>query len=214
MLSGAPEDFPSGPADLPSQETGRLVRAARDGDVSGFAGLYERIAPSLHTWAELRIRPALRARLEPSDVVQEVWCRAWRKMPSFDPEATPFRPWIFRIAKNVLLEAFRLMERQSGGPATPGPTTRLFLLENLPDDATAISRRMARDENLAAFGEMLRSLDEDEQKLVLHCGLEGMTHEEVAGRMNLSADAVAKRWQRLRASLFVRGLPVGLFLVV
>ena len=213
MQSGPTDDHAdSGPPT--ASATGPLVRRAREGDVSSFARLYERIAPSLHTWADLRIRPALRVRLEPSDVVQEVWCRAWRQMPSFDPEATPFRPWIFRIAKNVLLEAFRLLERQAGGGGAPGPTTRLFVLENLPDDATAISRRMARDENLASFGEMLRKLDEDDQKLVVHCGLEGLTHKEVAGRLNLSADAVAKRWQRLRTRLHERGLPEELFLEV
>ncbi len=191
---------------MPQDLTRQLVSAARAGDLASFARLYERIAPAVHTWAELRLRPAMRTRVEPADIVQEVWCRAWSALPKLEPE-TPFRPWIFRIAKNVLLEALRLAQGAGEGPGTPGPTTRLFALENLPDDATAISQRVARDEELAAFAALVRSLDEEERALVLHCGLEGLSYREVALRLGISADAVAKRWQRLRARLFERGLP-------
>jgi RNA polymerase sigma-70 factor (ECF subfamily) len=192
-------------------ETRRLVRAAREGDISSFARLYDRIAPAVHTWADLRLRPSLRARCEPADIVQEVWCRAWRSLDKLDPD-TPFRPWIFRIAKNVLLEALRHAQGAAEGQGSPGPTTRLFALENLPDDATAISLRVARDGELQAFATLVRSLDEEDRALVLHCGLEGLGYREVATRLEISVEAVAKRWQRLRARLLERGLPRVVFL--
>lgn len=183
-----------------------MARAARGGDVESFGALYESIAPALVAWAELRIRPALRARLEPQDLAQEVWFRAWRALTRFDPERGSFRAWVFQIAKNVLLEAFRSL-REPTRPGSPGPTTKLFALQNLPDSATAISRRMARDETLRDFAEMVRGLEEDEQKLVLHCGLEGLPYREAAGRMGISDEALAKRWQRLRGRLVERGIP-------
>ena len=40
-----------------------------------FEALYTNVTPTLYAWAELRIRPSLRARLEPQDLVQEVWLR-------------------------------------------------------------------------------------------------------------------------------------------
>ena len=33
------------------------VRSARNGDAGDFARLYEHIAPAVHTWAALRLRP-------------------------------------------------------------------------------------------------------------------------------------------------------------
>ena len=91
-------------------DTRELARQAHSGDSARFAELYERIAPSLYTWAELRIRPELRQWVDPGDVVQEVWCRAWRVFGTFDAATGSFRFWVFRIAKNVLMEAFRKLD--------------------------------------------------------------------------------------------------------
>jgi RNA polymerase sigma factor (sigma-70 family) len=190
-----------------SSPTLAWVRAAQGGDVASFTRLYEQLAPALLTWADLRIRPAQRAHVEPMDLVQEVWYRAWRQLPDFAAESVPFRLWIFRVAKNVLLEVVRQAQRGGGGRAGAGPTTRMFALNNLPDSVTAVSKRMVRDESLASFRARIEQLAEEERKLVLHCGLEGLPHKEVAERMGLGVEAVTKRWQRLRARLVDGGLP-------
>lgn len=175
-----------------------LARGAKRGEEGRFAELYERIAPAVHAWATLRIRPEMRGQVDPEDVVAEVWCRAWKAFAKFDVEGASFRAWVFQIAKNVMLEAFRKAQRAAPGGAGAGPSTRLFQLQNVPDSATEVSRRMARDEGLQALLEWAKGLEEDEQKLFLHCGLEGMSYAEVAERMQLEYDTVAKRWQKLR----------------
>lgn len=177
-------------------KTRDLARAAQRGEEGRFAELYERIAPAVHAWASLRIRPEMRGQVDPEDVVAEVWCRAWKAFDEFDPEAASFRPWVFRIAKNVMLEAFRKAQRASASDV--GPSTRIFQLQNVPDSATEISRRVARHEGLQAMLRWAGELEEDERKLFLHCGLEGMAYADVAERMQLQYDAVAKRWQKLR----------------
>ncbi len=42
---------------------------AQEGNQQGFSELYEPIAPSLHTWAHLRIRPKQSVHLDPADLV-------------------------------------------------------------------------------------------------------------------------------------------------
>src|SRR6476619_1881972 len=74
-------------------ETQDIARAAKAGDEQRFAELYERIAPALYTWPSLRIRPVMCGAIDPQDVVQEVWCRAWKGFGRFDPQETPFRSW-------------------------------------------------------------------------------------------------------------------------
>jgi RNA polymerase sigma factor (sigma-70 family) len=180
------------------EKTRDLARAARRGEEGRFAELYERIAPAVHAWASIRIRPEMRGHVDPEDVVAEVWCRAWKAFPKFDAENAGFRPWVFKIAKNVMLEAFRKLQRAAPGAAAAGPSTRLLQLQNVPDSATEVSRRIARHEGLQALLKWVEGLEEDEQKLFLHCGLEGMGYTEVAERMQLEYDTVAKRWQKLR----------------
>lgn len=193
------------PQDPLSGVTQRWLATARGGDADGFARLYEHIAPAVHTWAELRIRPEQRAVIEPGDLVQEVWFRAWRQLPSFDPAATPFRFWVFRIAKNVLLEATRTSQRAER--AGSGSSERLRALDALADSITGVSVRLARDEVLERFRAAVAALEPDEQKLVLHCGLEGLPYKDVAPRLGVSIEALAKRWQRLRARLAAHDLP-------
>ncbi|MFT4538389.1 MAG: RNA polymerase sigma-70 factor (ECF subfamily) [Planctomycetota bacterium] len=196
---------PQNPPEDP--RTMRLVREARQGSSESFEELYASIAPALHTWADLRIRPGQRSLIEPQDLVQEVWFRALRALEDFDPERIPFRLWIFRVAKNVLLEAFR---KQRGSSVGIGPTTKMRAIHSLPDSVTAVSKRLMRDESLSIFAEEVRGLPEEEQKLVLHCGLEGLPYKEVAERLRITSDAVAKRWQRLRSKLNNGSLPAML----
>lgn len=182
-------------------ETERIVLAAKEGGAESFGALYERIAPSLHTWAELRIRPHVRAWLEPGDLVQEVWCRALRSFDTFDPDNGNFRYWVFRIAKHVLLEAVRRAGSPAAGGAPGGTTERMATIGQAPDVVTTVSRRLARQEELGRFQEWVGQLEREDRELLLHHGMEGLTHAETAERMGLSADAVAKRWQRLRSRL-------------
>jgi RNA polymerase sigma-70 factor, ECF subfamily len=193
------------------EDTPRLVRSAQSGDGARFAELYERIAPALYTWAEVRIRPELRSFVDPQDVVQEVWCRAWKSFQTFDAGNQSFRYWVFRVAKNVMLEVFRELRAPDAGVPSGDPSKRLLVLRDVPDSATAVSQRLARDERLKLFAQWIASLEEDERMLVVHLGLEGMTQAEVAERLSLSRDAVAKRWQRLLARVTEQGVMRELF---
>ena len=194
-----------GAARRPPPSTRHLARQA-SANSAEFAHLYERVAPAVYAWARLRIRPEQRRRLDPEDVVQEVWCRAVTRFDSFDAEQTPFRAWIFRVAKYVLLEAFRSLRKTSplglpqDGDGVPSPDT-------FPDDATSLTQRVARNEELRAFLAYVETLDDHERDLVIHCGLEGLGYDEVATRLGLSRDAAKKRWQRLRARLVEHGIP-------
>ena len=181
-----------------------MSKAEPDGSAQpDFSAEFEAVAPALYAWADLRLRSSTRAPLEAADLVQEVGLRAWRGIGDLDREQVPLRAWLFRIAKNVLLEALRQGWRTSSGV---GPTTRLGALESAPDPATAVSRRLARDEGLAAFGELVRSLPEDEQRMVILYGLEGLPRGEVAQRLGIGPDALSKRWTRLAERLRERGL--------
>jgi len=120
-----------------------------------------------------------------------------------------------RVAKNVLLEAFRKLENptyrtRSRDAATSGA----FDLVEVPDSATAISRRVAREESLKLFANWVQSLEEDDRMLLIHHGLEGLSQAEVADRLQLGREAVAKRWQRLMARVVEQKLPRELFAAV
>ncbi|MEM9381336.1 MAG: sigma-70 family RNA polymerase sigma factor [Planctomycetota bacterium] len=192
--------------------TQEWVRSTRSGDAESFAHLYEHIAPAVFTWASLRIRPEQAAVLDPADLVQEVWLRAWRKVEDYDADRIPFRFWVFRIAKNVLLEATRQARKpdRRASSSSAGEDDRLDPLDLVADTITGVSRRVARDEGLARFRDAVAALPEDDRRLVVHCGLEGLPLREVGERLGISEEAATKRWQRLRARMRTSDLPAHL----
>lgn len=199
---------PAEPDAFPAEELGQTmawVQQAKDGDREAFETLFAHLTPALYAWADMRIRPAQRGQLDPGDVVQEVFLRALRAFDGFTLDGPSIRAWLFRIAKNVLLEAGRAARKH--GTGSSGSETRELALHGIPDSITSASMRLARDEQLASFREAVDALPEEDRALVVHCGIEGMSRSEVADRLGLGVEAVTKRWQRLRAKLEERGLP-------
>ena len=43
----------------------------------------------------------------PDDIVQETFIRAWRHLPHLSADDRPIRPWLFRVARNLLTDADR-----------------------------------------------------------------------------------------------------------
>lgn len=173
-----------------------------DGSASAaFEAAYAEVAPALYAWAELRIRPTLRARLEPQDLLQEVWLRGKKSFVRFDPRSSSFRAWAFRIGKNVLMEAIRAVRHEA--LTTPGlsPTNRMLALEGVPQNVTSFTQRLANEDSIREFLRHAEALDEPDRMLLIHCGLEDETCAEAAPKLGLSEDAAIKRWQRLKSKL-------------
>jgi RNA polymerase sigma-70 factor (ECF subfamily) len=65
--------------------------------------LYARHSPALHGYVA-RFCPD---RASADDIVQETFIRAWRHLPQLSADGRPVRPWLFRVARNLLIDADR-----------------------------------------------------------------------------------------------------------
>ncbi len=192
----------------PADTTEELVRAAGRGEPSGFTGLYERTAPALYAWASARLTGPLRGKIEPEDVVQEVYTRAIDKFATYDT-SREFRPWLFGIANRVLLELLRQSAKRAQRELR-GAAGENDPMGELVDHATAISQRVARDEALRAFVLRMQSLGETERMVLVYRGLEGLLHARVATLAGISVANAEKTWQRLRKRFGDGSLPPDL----
>ncbi len=172
---------------------------------ASFSDLYPPVAGAVYAWANLHVQNRLRPLLDPEDVLQEVSCRVFEQLPRFDPERGAFRGWVFGIARNVLREALRALGRQPKASASLKMTTGW--MREVPDEATSVTRRIACDDALQRFLRRLGELADDERRLLIYRGLEGLDHAEVAGLLGVSAEVAAKRWHRLKERLREQGLP-------
>ena len=65
--------------------------------------LYSHYAKALHGYID-QFCPD---RASADDIVQETFIRAWRHLPQLSADDRPIRPWLFRVARNLLIDANR-----------------------------------------------------------------------------------------------------------
>jgi len=184
-------------------QTQVILRSAQSGDRRALEELFDRVAPMLLSWAHLRMSPAFRQKVDPGDVVQEVWLRAIQRLSQLDPQSTRFRAWIFRVAHFVLIEMSRAQLRGSG----PGLQNASSLLAAEPTPESGVSTRLARADAVEAFARLASGLNVENRELVVLRGLEGCSFEEIARRLGRRPAAWEKRWQRLRSRIQNQGVP-------
>lgn len=79
-----------------------LAVAARDGDFSAFESLLARHEARLHSF----IRQITGRSSDAEDLSQTVWIAVHRNLHRYDP-ARPFTTWLFTIARNTAISAWR-----------------------------------------------------------------------------------------------------------
>src|SRR5919201_2466011 len=86
-----------------SDETRQLLDDLRAGDGRAFGRLFARHRPYLRRLVALRLDTRLRARLDPSDVVQDAQLEAFRRLPDYlERRPMPFRLWLRKTAQERL----------------------------------------------------------------------------------------------------------------
>src|SRR5919199_1570310 len=95
-----------------SAETRRLLELVRAGDAAAFERLCERHRPLLLAFLRNRFDPRLRARADPSDVVQETQMEAHRRLDDYlARRPMPFHLWLEKMA----YERLRMLQRRHLG---------------------------------------------------------------------------------------------------
>jgi RNA polymerase sigma-70 factor (ECF subfamily) len=125
------------------------------------------------------------------DVAQEVWLRAWRALPAWQPHH--FRGWLFQVARNAAEDDRRKMARQ------PAPADEQVLAlvpaAGVPPDHQATVQDEAR--KLADCLERLRPAFR--VVFVGHAG--GERYVDLAERLGVPVGTVQSRLRRARLEL-------------
>jgi len=145
------------------------------------AGIFER-----HHLAVYRfLRRATGDGAAAEDLTQDVFVRIVRGLDRYE-ERLRERAWVFRIARNVLLDWHR---------------RTLRLGSELSLDAVAEAASDARQSDDVALQEALQGIREEEREAFLMREVAGLGYEEIAALVEATPDAVRMRIYRARAAL-------------
>lgn len=172
-------------AHSPLAEDPSSVMAGIAGDTSL---MWAEFAGRLRAFVARRVPPGI----EPDDVVQEVFLRVMRHLPSLR-EADRIEAWLFQIARNTLHDAMRARQRRDGRTDT--------LEIDVPDETETEDVRAAEAELAPCLTPMVASLSEPYREAIELTSVHGLTQAEAAKRAGVSVSGMKSRVQRARDQL-------------
>ena len=183
----------------------KLLTLARTGvDDSALGRLLEQYRSYLTLLARVQIGRRLQGKVDPADVVQEVFLEAASHFSQFRGETEPeFAAWLRQILVTCLAH---LVRRYFGTQARDVRLERM-LEDELDQSSRAIDRglvaeqsspsqRASRREQSVLLADALEQLAPDYREVIILRHLEGLTFPEVAARMGRTVDSVEKLWVR------------------
>ena len=185
--------------------TEELLDKVRKGEPHAVDGLLAAHREPLRRMIGLRLDPALAARLDASDVVQDVLLEAHRRLSDYlRSPAMPFHLWLRHIAKDHLIDAHRRhrlarkrsvdKEQHAGFAGDDRSSVELaarFIDRELTPASAAIRQELQK-----RFQEVLGTLGEDDREVILMRHFEMLSNQEVAAALGLTEAAASMRYLR------------------
>jgi RNA polymerase sigma factor (sigma-70 family) len=165
-----------------SQEPGDVSRATA-GDVEAFERLYRATVGRIYALAR-----RMAGEEAADDLTQEVYLRAWRKLHTFRGDAN-FSTWLHRLAVNLILSQRAAEKKRSARQVSHDG-----VLDTLAARGLSPGTRLDLEAALARLPAGAREV------FVLY-DVEGYTHDEIAGLLDISAGTSKSQLHRARMLL-------------
>lgn len=168
------------------------IRAiAASADREAFEKLFRHFAPRVKAYLA-RAGGAAAA----EELMQETMVAVWRKAGQFDPSRSSASTWIFTIARNLRIDAYRRERRPEYDPEDPA-----LVPEAEPAADASIERRQTAEAVAAA----LEGLSEAEQTILRLAYFEDETQSAISRRLGVPLGTVKSRvrlaFGKLRAAM-------------
>lgn len=184
------KDTPVAPP--PADMAGYIVAIAERADMAAFEALFAAFGPRVRAY----LLKATRNGQAAEDLTQEAMLMIWRKAAQYDPAKGPASAWIFTIARNVWIDAWRKQRRPALDPDDPA-----LVADPEPDAMQNIELKQSH----TALHQALQRLPQEQVDLIRLSFFEEVSHSTIAKRLGLPIGTVKSRirlaFGRLRAAL-------------
>jgi RNA polymerase sigma-70 factor, ECF subfamily len=180
-----------------------LLCAARDGDMEAVGKLLEKYRTPLQATAAAALPQELKAKLSASDLVQQTFLDAQRRISSFQGESPEIlAAWLRAALANKLRDELRRFK----APARAGVTEVSLdadsrLRRGLMSDSSGPVEKASRVEQQQRLGDCLARLPANYREVIHLRHRDNLSFGEIALRLKISENAARKLWVRALAEL-------------
>jgi RNA polymerase sigma-70 factor (ECF subfamily) len=153
-----------------------LINKAIEGDTDAFGDLYERYMNQIYRYIYYRIGDS---RLS-EDFTEIVFLRVWESLTNFDASRISFKGWLYRVARNLLVDYYRTRRKQQS----------LDEASDFPDPQETPEDQIITSERLSLVVSALRELKQEYQDVLTLRFVNGLSHAETAKALDRSIGAV------------------------
>lgn len=161
---------------LPNPDEPGLLERAISGDKQAFGDLYVLHLDAIYRYIFFRVD----SRSDAEDLAEQVFLRAWERLPEYRVGSAPFRAWLYRIAHNLVIDYYR---------KRPGP---LPVSDQQPskDKRHDPEARYLAKERAARLASAVRQLSAVHQHVLLLRFVNGLSSKEAAEVLGRTDGAV------------------------
>ena len=184
------------------------LEAIRSGDSSAWPTYVDQLRPMLIAHLDRQMSEALKHKIEPEDILQEVALEACTAGPQQDWAGREPRAWLFQLCERRMIDAHRRIFAKRGGEkqvafdaaSSSRPGFRHLLAASITTPSAAVIRNEQAGQIQSAF----ESLTTEQREAVRLRYMENLPSKEIAERMGKTDGAVrvmlARAVKRSRAS--------------
>ena len=167
----------------------RLLQEAQAGNPDAYGQLYELYAPVVFRF----LFAHLDDRMDAEDLTVEVFLRTWRSLNTYRDQGVPFAAFLFRIARNALIDHYRRTRKVE----QPLSLEEELVSDPQAEPGEAVLENLERQE----IRQILDKLREDYRTVLILRFLSDLSPEETAQIMGKSTGAVRVLQYRALAAL-------------
>lgn len=188
-----------------SDDTQELLHSAENGDDSAVNRLLDKHREAVRQMVRMRLDRAVAARVDASDVAQDVLLEASRRLNDFIRDGSmPFHLWLRQLAKDRMIDMHRRhraaqrrsVDREKRIDSSPADQSSLNLAAQLADAQLTPAAASIRRELEQRFLTALDELAEDDRDIILMRHQEHLSNSDVAQALELSQAASGMRYLR------------------
>ena len=172
----------TGPSGTTAADHTTLERMAR-GDHEALAELYDRHGRLVYSLA-LRIT---RDQGDAEDIVQEVFSQAWRQAARYEARRGNVIAWLLNLTRS------RAIDRLRGRQSRPEAASESLLAIDVPDLTLPVDEQLSIEGRAARVREAVKELSVLQRVAIELAFYEGLTHVEIAERLELPLGTVKTR---------------------
>jgi RNA polymerase sigma-70 factor (ECF subfamily) len=174
------------------------IERLRAGDDAIFGALFERYREKLRRMVQFRLHPRLVGRIDPDDVVQDVFLDARQRLYAFRADARSLPFWLRLVAQQTLIDLHR---KHLGAHMRNVARERVFAQSQgisgfVAGNFTSPSQAVMREEAKQQLQVALESMDEIDREVLVLRHFEDLSNKEVAELLEIGENAASNRYVR------------------